>query len=345
MRMPGYKMEEPGSCMRCVKEIRFFLLILPLFLSVCLFAQQKSKRLILKDGSYQMTTQWEVKGDRVRFYSSERYDWEELPTILVDWNATEKFNRDLEAQPSEPEPKLHKNYENEDLPTRPETPAVAAGLSLPDYGGVFLLDTYKNQPQLVELAQNGGDLNRHTSRNILRAAVNPLSLSSKQTIELDGARAPVQAHVTQPVLYVQVESEEGPTEAKPPASPADAKKTSNAPDSTHQALDRYRIVRLQSKKDIRVVGDLNVGVTGKISQKENWIKTSSTSFGEWVKITPQEPLTKGEYAVVELLEKGEVNLFVWDFGVDASAPANPNARTAELPAPDGKATPPELKKH
>lgn len=321
---------------RAINIVYFPILCMVLLSAITLVGQQTSKRLILKDGSYQMTTQWEVKGDRVRFFSSERYDWEEVPTVLVDWAATAKFNSNLETRSAGPDPKLHKNYDNEELPTRPETPTVAPGLSLPDYGGVFLLETYKSQEQLVELEQNGGELNKHRSRNILRAAVNPLSLSSKQTIELDGAHAVVQSHVAKPVLYVQVDAGETPEDASQLPHPAEA---------TKPGTERYRIVRLQTKKDSRVVGDLNVAVTGKMNQKENWIKTSSTKFGDWTKIVPEESLAKGEYAVVELLDKGEVNLYVWDFGVDPGAPANSNARTAQSLEPDGNVKPPELKKH
>src|SRR5271167_3531769 len=74
-------------------------LLLPLLLALIAFprnssAQDSSRRLILKDGSYQIVTKYEVKGDRVRYYSSEREDWEELPTSLVDWPATDKFEKD-----------------------------------------------------------------------------------------------------------------------------------------------------------------------------------------------------------------------------------------------------------
>ncbi len=319
---------------RFVKRIWFLGAAIFMIASTPLIAQQSPKRLVLKDGSYQTVTKWEIVGDRVRYFSAERYVWEELPRVLVDWPATEKYNQESESERAALALRIAKGQapaDKDDEADQPDTPMAAPGLRLPDGGGVFLLDTYQSQPQLLELAQNSGELNRHTGKNILRAAVNPLALSSKQTIELKGEHAKVHSHLAQPAIYVNVDSAAGPEQAPPG-------KEGSRP------AEQYGIVRLEMKNGVRVVGSLNVAVYGKVSQKESWIKTTSTPVGDWVKIALAEPLATGEYAVVELLEKGQINLYVWDFGVDPSAPANPNAWTPRQPAPDPTGKGPVLEK-
>src|SRR5713226_853114 len=95
-------------------------------------AQDLARRLILKDGSYQLVTKYEVKGDRVRYLSAERDDWEELPTSLIDWPATEKYERDRAAGASVPEAaQLDKEVEQERDRVEAQLPEVAPGLRLP----------------------------------------------------------------------------------------------------------------------------------------------------------------------------------------------------------------------
>ena len=106
-------------------------------------------------------------------------------------------------------------------------------------------------------------------------------------------------------------------------------------------FDRFRIVRTEVKGGKRIVGDVKRAPTGKISQEEHFVKTTITSVtGGWIKLTPTEEMTPGEYALVEMLGKEGMNLYVWDFGVNPKAPANanpwrPEARSSR-PKPEPK---------
>src|SRR5215469_11431662 len=184
----------------------WLLAAVPLFSCLIASAQQNPKRLVLKDGSYQSTTKWEIHGDRVRFFSAERYDWEELPKDLVDWPATDKYNQEHEQQRSITAADIAQQEDADRKAEEKESPTVAPGLRLPTGGGVFLLDRFRGQPQLAELVQSGGEVNKQRGKNILRATLNPLALSSKQTIELKGLHARIQAHEPQPEIYVNVNS-------------------------------------------------------------------------------------------------------------------------------------------
>src|SRR3954452_6812422 len=46
-------------------------------------------RLYLKDGTYHMVREYQKQSDRVRYYSTERGEWEEIPLELVDLKRTE----------------------------------------------------------------------------------------------------------------------------------------------------------------------------------------------------------------------------------------------------------------
>jgi hypothetical protein len=311
------------------------------FALVCIpaAAQQNPKRLILKDGSFQPVTKWEVQGNRVRYYSAERYDWEELPKDLVDWPATDKYNKEQDDRRTETAAEAVKE-EKADLEAEAAlSPEVAPGLRLPAQGGIFLQDMFRGRVELAELTQNGGELNKDTTKNILRAAINPIGISTKQTIVLKGSRAKVQSHQLQPSIYINL-GDEG---AAAPEPEKKSKDQASVP-SLNQPFERYRIVRLQKKGDNRVVGSLTIRVTGNVSQKQDWVPATSTPVGKWIKVTPLKRLEPGEYAVAEMLDEKEVNLYVWDFGVDPDAPANPGSWTPEEPAEPSKDKPKELEK-
>ncbi len=265
-------------------------------------AQQQTQRLILKDGSYQAVVKYEIQGDRVRYFSAERYEWEELPVSLVDWDATRKYDADLAAgklrvQTETPEEREEREAEEAN------SPEIAPGLKLPGSGGVFLFETYQGKPEAAEILQNGSEVNQNKKKNVLRSAINPMA-GSKQSFELKAAHAQIQAHSGQPVLYVDID--EGPSDIAPG--------------------DRFRLIRAEVKNDTRVVGNLKVTFTGKTSEQSNFIPVTVEKIGkgQWLKVTPARELAPGEYALVEMLGPQEMNLYVWDFGVSPNAPANPN---------------------
>lgn len=288
-------------------------------------AQQQAKRLILKDGSYQLATQWEVKGERVRYLSSERNEWEELPNSMIDWPATEKWEKDRAAGIPSPEVQaLDKELAAEREAEEAKTPQVAPGLHLPEEGSMLLLDTFQGQPELIELQQNGAELNRNRAQNMIRAAVIPIA-SGKQTIELDGTHATVQAHAMRPSIYVNVTPNQEVTAA--------TAERPEQPEQPEQPWDRFHIVRAQEKKGKRIVGVVKISPLGKALQQQNLVPTDAIELkGGWVKVTPTVALEPGEYAVVELLGRQGMNTFVWDFGVNPTAPANSGALKPQSPS-------------
>lgn len=329
---------------------RWFPILAALLLGLALLPsahpQELAKRLVLKDGSYQAVTKWEVKGDRVRYFSAERNDWEELPNSLVDWDATNKYNqaREAGAPPPEIQQQVEKELNLDAARDEAPTPQAAPGLNLPDFEGVFVLDAYQGQPQLLELTQDAGDINRNLKRNVLMATINPLA-SAKQSIELPGLHAPVQIHQGRPAIFVNMAPDQPDAilQQKTPDTPkaaesGNSKKENRAKKgkesaAAEQAAQSYRLVRLQTKDGKRILGDLKIVFYGKVSQEQKFVPTTSQRLmGNWMKLTPSADLQPGEYAVVEMLNPKQMNLYVWDFGVNPSAPANPMAWKPAPPA-------------
>jgi len=302
-------------------------------------AQDLARRLILKDGSYQLVTKYEIKGDRVRYKSAERDDWEELPSSLVDWPATEKYEKDR-ANSAIPEASaIDKETDADRAAELSHLPQVAPGLRLPDDSGIFLLDNFQGQPQLVELQQSEGDINRDTKANILRGVIP--AAGAKQTVELEGEHAVVHAHVAVPSIYINVNDE--PDAAPPSGQTASAQQSQpsldaprpeqrgserQGPQQPEQPIvpfDRFRIVHTKVKNGKRIVGDFKRAPNGKITQDQNFVKTTIDRVrGGWLKLTPTENLAPGEYALIEMKGNEGMNLYVWDFGVNPTGPANAN---------------------
>jgi hypothetical protein len=282
-------------------------------------------RLILKDGTYQLVRKYEVVGDRVRYISIERSgDWEELPLDLVDWDATRKWERDHAAHPEESSDAMKEAaaIDKEEAAEREEAlarrPEVAKGLELPDEDGVFALDTYEGNPELVEMLPS--ELNANTKSKHGLATLNPMA-GNNASLELDGAHAKVHLHVNDPVLYLSLNAGDAAEQVVSHAMTVNtggAKEAASRKHGAHSASSGFAMVRVDARRAIRIVGAIHMSPNGTVTQDEDIIpaKVEVLPGKHWLKITPSQQLTIGEYALVEIISASDINQSVWDFRVD-----------------------------
>jgi hypothetical protein len=266
----------------------------------------------------------------VRYISSERNgEWEELPLNMVDWVATVKFAHAHTSQGQEESATSAdaRAVDAEEAAEKAEVnsriPEVAPRLHLPDRDGVWVLDYFQNQPELVTLEQNSGDVNQQTGHNILRSTINPLA-SKKQEVRLDGGGSKVHLHENQPAFYISLTG--GDDTAGPNAMGVDTH-GAKMPGAMSSPNSQYEIVEVEPRRNYRVITSLTLNATGQMSQSQNVVETTKTVLpgGHWMKVVPKQPLTVGQYALMEVLGPKEINLSVWDFALDPQSGDNANA--------------------
>lgn len=294
----------------------------------------KNHRIILKDGSYQVTRQYQIVGDRVRYLSQERGDWEELPVDLVDWDATRRWEREHDTSGVTPSPAMKEaaDIDKEEAAERDEQsarmPEVAKGLELPDQDAVFVLDTFQGTPELVELPPK--DLNMDSKTRHGLAVLDPLA-GQKQSLELPGAHAKIHLHVNDPAIYLSLGVSDT---TEPVLSHAMTVDTSTAKEAgsrrrgAHSPQSGFAIVRLDQRQALRVVGAIHVSPSGAVTQDEDVIPATVEVLPgkHWLRIEAKEKLmVHGEYAVVEILSPSDISSTVWDFRVDPTEGDNPGS--------------------
>jgi hypothetical protein len=295
----------------------------------------RNHRLILKDGTYQIVRQYQVMGDRVRYMSLERGgEWEELPYDLVDWDATRKWEQTHtgpyeSSEAASPAMKEAAEIDKEEAAERNEMksrmPEVAKGLELPDQDGVFALDTYQGTPELVELVPSDLSLNQKNRKGL--ATLNPLA-GEKATVELTGAHAKVHLHVNDPAIYLSLEGQDNVEQVLSHALTVPtngAKEVANRKHGAHSPSSGFAIVKVDERREVRIIGAVHVSPTGKVTQDEDVIPTKAEVMPgkHWLKLTPEGTLTIGEYALVEILSPSDISQSVWDFRVDPRTGDNP----------------------
>jgi hypothetical protein len=243
---------------------------------------------------------------------------------LVDWDATRKWERDHAAQPEDSSDAMkeaaeidkEEAAEREDAKAR--RPEVAKGLELPDEDGVFALDTFAGNPELVEMLPS--ELNANTKSKHGLATLNPMA-KSNASLELDGAHAKVHLHVNDPVLYLSLIARNDAEEVVSHAmtvNTSGVKEVAGRKHGAHSANSGFAIVRVDERRAIRIVGAIHMSPDGAVTQDEDIVpaKVDVLPGKHWLKITPSQQLTIGEYALVEIISASDINQSVWDFRID-----------------------------
>ncbi|MGH9590871.1 MAG: hypothetical protein ACRD25_10760 [Terracidiphilus sp.] len=314
----------------------------PLTLSPDLQGLKKNHRLILKDGTYQVVSQYKIVGNRVRYFSQERGDWEEIPAELVDWDATRKWEQQHnplaagEVSPGMQEAaKLDEEETAERADQKARMPEVATGLNLPDQDGVFALDAFHGTPELVPVNPDDIDLGAKAHHGI--TSLDPMA-GAKSRLELDGEHAKVHLHVNQPTFFLSLDTPHAADAREPVLSnPITVKTVSEQAiaarkNGAQSAASHFALVRLDERIAMRFVGPVQVNGSGAVIGDPSVVPTKVQTLpgGRWLRVEPERPLIIGEYALVEIFSSGQMSPSVWDFEVNPATGDNPGSMSPIL---------------
>jgi hypothetical protein len=251
--------------------------ILLALITLAVAAWAANQKLYLTDGSYQMVREYKVEGDRVRFYSIERGDWEEIPKELVDITRTEKEFKTRQDQ-LEKEAKV---FEAEEKVAREMEKEV---MRIPQDPGVYWIEG--DQAKILKAAESTVHTNK--GRSVL-GKLSPIPVvTGKATLEIPNAHSLNIFTNPEQEFYIQLAQTE-----------------------------RFGIIQLTPKGTVRIVEELTViPVTKEMVEERSAIEVFQKQMtpGGLYKIWPKQPLPAGEYAVVEFSE-GKMNMQIWDFAV------------------------------
>jgi hypothetical protein len=274
--------------------VRNFSSIRPLLFSTFIFGvlampslTWANQKLCMKDGTFQIVSSYEVQGDRVRYFSVERAEWEEVPKDLVDFDATQ---RALDESKSTRQKQLDeaKQIEQERVYKPPdEGIEVAAGIRLPGDDGVFTLEGKR----VVRLALSSGEAVTDKKRAAMVLAVPLPMVKTRSLVILDGPKATIRLNDVWPVFYVQSAAALG---------------------------TRLELVRLKPGKESRVLEDVDTGrgKNAKSTEERTMVSLERKQLAPNIySLKPLQPLEAGEYALGEVVDD-KLSLDVYDFGYE-----------------------------
>jgi hypothetical protein len=235
-------------------------------------------KLYLKEGGYQLVREYKIEQDRVRYYSLERSDWEEIPLDLVDVKRTE-FEAAERQKEIEKETKAFTEEEAVERAVRNEV------MRIPQDAGVYFIQDGKTH--ILAVAET--NLRTNKGRSILKRLAPVPLVAGKATLELNGAKSATIFTNAEPEFYIQLSEKQ-----------------------------RFGIAKLTPKGGVRIVENVTIMPVSNDMIEEPVIveifRKQMTDDGMLYKIWPKAALEPGEYAVIEYTD-GKMNMQVWDFAI------------------------------
>jgi hypothetical protein len=259
----------------------------------------RGKKLMLKDGTFQLVREYRVEGDRVRYYSIEQSQWDEMPESLVDWDATKKVEAEESKHNAEVVAKIHareagRTAQGLDIDASLE---VAPGVFLPPGEGIFAFDG----KSVAKIPQAPADI-KFSKKQMLKQVLVPIPIvPSRHTVSLIGARAKLRIVSAQTEFYMRT---------------ADGREP------------ELELLKAKIKDDERYLENLDQlfkeqGTTGQTTVlMQRWLIAPGV-----YRFTLEQHMDPGEYALAEIVQGGGTNLYFWDFGLDAE-PAHAPAKAS-----------------
>jgi hypothetical protein len=254
-------------------------------------ALPRGKKLFLKDGGFQLVREYSVAGDRVRYYSLDSSQWEEMPTALVDWDATKKAEADEAQRDAAIVAKVDSQEKARHAEMKLDTDAsleAAPGVFLPPGEGLFEFDGKAIFP--LKQAATADNLSK---KHLLEQVLVPIPIiSTRHTVSIPGTRARLRLKTGQPEFYMRTADNREP---------------------------EMELLRVHVHGDSRQVENLDE-LFGETHATRDSISMQRWAIAEGVsRFTLSQTLPPGEYAFAEIVQGQTTSLYVWDFGVDAGA--------------------------
>jgi hypothetical protein len=244
------------------------------------------KKLVMKDGTVENVSGYQIEGDRVRYFSVDRSEWEEIPSSMVNWDATKKADAAETAQENALTEKISADEAAKTIPLDIDASLeILPGVLLPSGNGMFALDGQT----IVSLKEDEATSKLDKGKLVERILVPVPVVPTRRTIFLKGARADIRIKSFAPEFYFRT---------KEPGEP------------------EVQLFHAKVKDGMRQVESID-NLFDNQQQKAKTVSMQEWKVAEGVyRFTLSQPLVPGEYAVTEISPDEGVSMLLWDFGVD-----------------------------